>query len=79
MQEANHAGGGWYPDPTGRGVRFWNGRRWSPLSGGVELLEAGRRDPLVVHHQDEPDYSYHAVARLSRRAEGAVPVNSRQR
>jgi hypothetical protein len=76
-QAATQAGAGWYPDPAGSGVRFWNGRRWSPLSGGVELLEAGPKGPLVVHHEDELDYSYRAVARLSQRPATAKLVNPR--
>jgi len=58
---------GWYPDPDESGVRFWNGRSWSARGQEVGLLEAGPGGPLVLHGAVDPDYSYRAVARLSRR------------
>jgi Protein of unknown function (DUF2510) len=58
---------GWYPDPGTSGVRFGNGRSWGALGHEVNLLEAGPGGPLVLHGTVDPDYSYRAVARLSRR------------
>jgi Protein of unknown function (DUF2510) len=57
---------GWYPNPEGDGLRFWDGRGWSTLKAETELLESGSGGRFVVTGADPHlDYSYQAVARLT--------------
>jgi hypothetical protein len=64
--QVTSAAAGWYPNPEGDGLRFWDGRSWSTLKGGTELLESGAGGQFLVRGADPHlDYSYQAVARLA--------------
>jgi hypothetical protein len=65
--QGTSAAAGWYPNPEGDGLRFWDGRAWSTLKGKTELLESGSGGHFIVNGGDPRlDYSYRAVARLAR-------------
>ena len=65
--QGTSAAAGWYPNPEGDGLRFWDGRAWSTLKGETELVESGSGGQFLVRGGDPRlDYSYRAVARLAR-------------
>lgn len=50
---------GWYPDPTGPGLRWWDGNRWTehPQGGaaGRDSAPSGGRQPLLANKAAETE------------------------